>query len=392
MLLAGLGACADVTTAPDVVITDSAGVTMVFNSPNQLSGVAHWVLSSKPVRTLHSSDESDFAFFRVVAVLPLDGGGTAVLNAGTYEILLLNESGELLGSFGQEGDGPGEFRGPNSLLRLPADSLGVYDSEHKRFSVFSRNGLLGREFTLDPVPTGSAYERLLPIGAGDLAVFSDGGLGGGKEHGVFRAESESVLLDSDGGQKASYGNFPGSENFVGVGPGAGRVVFGAASYATTTGEVFVVGTGGLPEIRYYGPTGALSMIVRWPDHDRTVTSEQFEAYVEGALATLPESDRKQARRMLSGMPRSDTQPAYEELLSSEQGHIWIGDYRGPEMALPGSRSPQREWLVFDEHGTLIASVRTPAGFSPLTITGGEVLGVYVDDQGVESIRVYELIT
>jgi hypothetical protein len=61
------------------------------------------------------------------------------------------------------------------------------------------------------------------------------------------------------------------------------------------------------------------------------------------------------------------------------------------MALDGARSPQREWLVFDSLGALMARVSTPVGFRPLSVGAAEVIGVFVDELGVESIQVYEVI-
>ena len=167
--------------------------------------------------------------------------------------------------------------------------------------------------------------------------------------------------------------------------------FGAATFGAVVDSDLVVGTAESPELRFYGDDGSLHRIVRWPDHERRVTEGRIDEYMAAAEASLPEEARSQARAVLSKMPRSDHLPAFEDVLASPDGELWVGAYRGPEMALPGARSPSREWLVFDHDGQLEAKVTTPEGFQPLYVGSGEVIGVYVDDLGVESIRVYEVL-
>ena len=187
----------------------------------------------------------------------------------------------------------------------------------------------------------------------------------------------------------SFGDFPGAEVFVDQ--MAGMILFGANSYATVVGEELVVGTGKEPELRFYANDASLRRIVRWPDHDRRVTEERVEQYLVAAEAALPEAARPQARAMLARIPQSDSEPAYENILSAPDGELWVGEYRGPEMALPGARSPVREWMVLDDGGVLQARVSTPLGFQPLYVGQKEVIGVFVDEVGVESIQAYEVI-
>lgn len=377
--------CSEATPTVDVTRTDSAGVEIVANGPRRLAAIPEWHLSSSPSLEIQSTEEGEVVLFRVVGVTRTESGGVAVLNGGSNEVLLFDRHGQMVGRRGREGDGPGEFRALSSVIPLGGDSLAVYDGGHKRLSVFAPDGVLAREFTLDPMPEGSAYERLLPFPDHGFAVFTQGGLMGGSS-GVFRSMSESFAVDANGERTGSFGRFPGSENFITQ--FAGTVLFGANSYAAVVGDELVVGTADEPVLKFYSQDDGLRRVVRWPDHDRAVSEERFEQYLSTAEAALPEAARPQARAMLAEVPRSERQPAYEDVLATRGGRLWVGDYRGPEMALPGARSPARSWLVLDKDGTLVARVPTPEGFQLFYVARDEVIGVFVDDLGVESIRVY----
>lgn len=378
--------CSDREASDGVVVADSSGVAVVSNSQVQVSTAQEWRVGAVPSARAPSGP-GDLVLYQVHDVTRTGAGGIVVANRGSNQVLLFNAQGGFVGSRGREGDGPGEFRRLSSVLSLGGDSLGVYDSSHKRFSVFGPDGQLVREFTLD-TPGDSDYEKLFKLPDGGLAVFGNGGLRGGQA-GIFRSMAESFAVDRNGMRVGSFGTFPGAEVFVGR--MAGLVLFGANTFGAVVGEHLLVGTGEDPEVRLYGRDGHLKRIVRWPDRERGVTEERVAEYLAAAEATLPEAARSEARAMLAEIPRSDHQPAFEDVLVSPAGEVWVGEYRGPEMALPGARSPSREWLIFDPAGVLKARLRTPVGFQPLRVGTDEVVGVYVDEFGVESVVVYAVL-
>jgi hypothetical protein len=388
MLVTGIAClgCSEPSPSRGVVVQDSIGVAIVINNDQKLAATHEWHLGTTPSVSV-SSGEEGATLFQVLALTRSESGLIVVANGGTNEVLLFDGRGTFAGKRGREGDGPGEFRSLSSVLALGGDSLGVYDSRHKRLSVFDPDGELAREFTLDS-PGDSDYERLFLLADGGFAVFAQGGLRGGQS-GSFRSVAESFSIDRTGVRTGSFGGFPGAEVFISR--MAGLVLFGANTFGAVADEDLVVGTAKEPELRFYGRGGRLKRILRWPDHERRVTEERIEEYMAAAEASMPDAARPQARAMLAEIPRSDQQPAFEDVLSSPSGEIWIGEYRGPEMALPGARSPSRGWLIFDREGVLTASVKTPMGFQPLYVGVSEVIGVSMDELGVESIEAYEVL-
>lgn len=381
----GLLGCSESAPSGDVMAVDSAGVSVVTNGEQQVARAARWRLGSSPALWVRSEDNG-VTLFEVTALAPTGSGRIAVLNRGTDEVLLFDGQGRYVARHGGEGDGPGEFRSLSSVLPLSGDSLGVYDSGHKRMSIFGPDGRLGREFTLSGVD--GDFEKVFALPGGGFAVFAQSGMRDATP-GVFRPVSESFSIDPEGARNGSFGDFPGAELFIGR--VAGMVLFGANSYAALVGDELVVGTATGPELTFHGNDAKLRRIVRWPDHDRRVTDQRVEEFIATAEAALPEAARARAREIFREVPRSETYPAFEDVLASPEGELWVGEYRGPEMVLPGARSPERDWLVFDSRGVAVGRVTTPAGFQPLHVATNEVLGVYVDEVGVESIQVYDVL-
>lgn len=71
-------------------------------------------------------DEDDDLFFGLVpAAVPAPDGGVYVLDAQLSTVYHLDATGELVGTLGREGEGPGEFRFAGTLVPLPDGTLGV---------------------------------------------------------------------------------------------------------------------------------------------------------------------------------------------------------------------------------------------------------------------------
>jgi hypothetical protein len=85
---------------------------------------------------------------------------------------------------------------------------------------------------------------------------------------------------------------------------------------------------------------------------------------------------------------SEEVPAYGALLASEEETIWVGPHQGPEVTNFDMPPAAGRWLLFRSDGILVATVEAPEGFEPLSIRGDQVFGVFVNEMGVESVRVY----
>lgn len=403
LLLAALGACGGSSAASrrdTVRAADSAGVRIVTNLSGSIDSADVWFLSDTPVAGFGSEPDGDVTLSDVTAVRPLGDGRVAVGMNRPPRVLLLGPGGRAPTRIGEAGKGPGEFTRVSSVLPLGVDSLAVWDPDRRRMSVFTAEGAFVREADLSEVAPGpppdvsatSGTSRILPTASGSLVVFGLGIFDG--RRGVKRPEVPSYRVTPAGRELASYGPIPGLETYLGPRGGA-WVVFGASTSAATLGDAFVVGTARAPEFRVYAPSGDLEKIVRWPDHDRSVSGRlvsEWSDFVDARLASVPEGRRARLRKLLGELPRADAFPAYGTLLASDAGRVWVGEYPG-QLALPGilpgsARMPELGWLVFDSAGAIVAGLHTPRGFDPRAVRGDRVWGVFTDRLGVESVRAY----
>lgn len=107
-----------------------------------------WALAPAPIVEVGSGASPDVALFRVVAVTPLAGDRVAIGMTAPPQVLVANPDGTRAATLGREGDGPGEFSGVRSLVRIEPDSLAVWDPERRRISVFTEDGRFQREVAL----------------------------------------------------------------------------------------------------------------------------------------------------------------------------------------------------------------------------------------------------
>ncbi len=84
-------------------------------------------------------------------IVLLEVGPVCVIDTYWYRVVCTDPGGESF-TFGNEGEGPGEFTDPREILRGPAGKIGVVDGRMQRLSVFSR---LGEFLTSTPgIPRG----------------------------------------------------------------------------------------------------------------------------------------------------------------------------------------------------------------------------------------------
>lgn len=378
-----LSGCGGESSEGRVSAVDSAGIQIIANQRS---------FPEVPLDTLSSDfvlEISDEALYQVTGIQPLPGGRLAVGVNGDGSVLLYDTAGERISSLGRKGDGPGEFKSVGSLVPFPGDSLGVYDAQARRFTVFPLDSGEPRVVSFSEIVPGRGWARVRPLSAG-LVLVGEAGLGDGTEQGVYRNKEESYRIDADGQVLSNYGQFPGLEAFTGN-LMIGRAPFGAMLATATWKDQFIVGTGDKPELRFFGPDGQVTRIIRWADTDRTVTQERINRYIEFLLEQVPPEQGTMMRDRLEEIPYPPEMPAYSDVLVSPGGVIWVGEYLGPEAEMPMSLSSvTRRWVVFDPNGAMEERIETPVGFIPMSLGEDLVWGIYRNDLDVESVRAYRV--
>ncbi len=88
----------------------------------------------------------------------IDENTACVIVSYVYEVQCLSRSGDLVGAFGGQGDGPGEFRFPRAVVRALDQTVGVLDPLSSRATIFTTTGEVVTE-----VPLPEVFEPVSPI-------------------------------------------------------------------------------------------------------------------------------------------------------------------------------------------------------------------------------------
>ena len=143
-ILAVLSACTGgESSQTQVTRTDSAGLEIVESSGEDL--LLDWTF--EPVLTLGGADSGPESFYRLrEETLALGNTGQIfVLDPGNLRIHVFDPEGTHLTTFGGEGQGPGEFQYPGSLVLSETGDLVVFDVRRRSILSFNEHGAFSGE-------------------------------------------------------------------------------------------------------------------------------------------------------------------------------------------------------------------------------------------------------
>lgn len=379
LLLIG-SACAGGDAPQHFATRDSAGVSIATSRLPVWSTTGGFNVLPDPVLEVGGEGRgAGHTLSGVVAAFRLGDGRLAVADAGSSELRVFDAQGSLTAAFGRAGEGPGEMRALSRVFLLPGDSLLVSDSQLRRLTVFSADGVL---------------QRTAPLAAGDnaaspVALLADNTLlarpgfsfHGGQASGVHRDSVTLARYALDGTVLGTAGRHPGPELFVfsdGGATMAGRRTFGKDSHVAAAGDSYWFGSADDLSLRLHAADGRLLRIVRTHRPLRRVTSADIDRVIASAGA-----DDVLMRRMLAAAPPPDFFPAYQQVVADSDGFVWVREYAEGD-------APSAQWQVFDPDGRWLGKVTLPVPLTVTQITHDEIVGVWRDDLDVEHVRVYRL--
>lgn len=382
--------CARASDPPQVQVTDSAGVALVTSTDSAWTPDSRWRISSEPVLEVGSAgNPHGVELFAVVDVARLQGGELVVLEGDAGRVGVYSGDGALLGSFGGSGGGPREFGRLVGVEVLPGDTLLLWDRGRTAVSWVLPDGTFLRTRRLEPLPEVPIQEPFhLPDGSllvQTIPAFQ--GVLEGDEPGVSRGTSPLLRYPPGEGAPDTVGVFPGLER--GILRVQGRNLLGPAPFPRALsvgvrGSEILVGTAETEEVRILGPEGRLRSIVRFPGPDRTLTAADREWYAD-RLGALAGSDQERAMlpAVVEALPFPATLPPYTGLLVGADGTVLlrVGRHFPPA-------SPSTQWRVLSREGALLGTLDLPRGLELLDVGEDHLLGVFRDELGIESVRVY----
>ncbi len=388
-------ACALFTTActaggaTDVAVIerDSAGVR-IAESPGDDAAVPQWQLEAPRVSIGVLEGEAAYQFDGVRASM-LHGDRIIVLNGGSQELRYFDLEGQHVRTVGRKGGGPGEFEGATWIGRHAGDSIAVYDSRHRRISMFDREGNLGRSITPE-FSFGSIAGRLAD---GSYIIRPSIFIGPDSEMrmGLQRQDVGVLRVSPDGQTVDTLAIYPGSEAVMdGGGTGQQRWIsirtlpFGRSTQMAAADSVVYVGTSDAWAIDVLDGQGTLRRSIRRLRELPLVTPEMIERYRESQLASITnENARRESERFYATVDYPERLPAHGALQVDEDGNLWVQDYLI-------SRSDSLRWSVFDPAGRLTGRVAMPPRMTVHQVGHDFVLGRVQDDLDVEHVVLFGL--
>jgi hypothetical protein len=382
-----LGACTgDTGQRSRAVVRDSAGIRIVENTAPLWQEGEEWYLGAEPSVDIGGGGTDEDLLFRVEGALRLSDGRIVISNGGSNEIRFYDDRGGFVKSTGRQGEGPGEFTRLGPIDRIRGDSLAVTGWGLNRQSVFDSNGDLAR--TVGYQPTTDIARPVL------LGTFDDGSalIHGGSDYdgplsGLVRAQANLFRFDSEGSPANQMGVFPESEAFYRQGQNFISLVnlpFARRSVRLVVGDHFYFAHTARYEVQTYGTDGVLQMLVRKHHELSSVTAGDKESLLQQRLEGRDVDARRTIEREFRDLPIPETKPAFGgEMRVDATRHLWVLELN--------DTGADPSWSVFDTDGVWLGVVTLPSRFTPMDIGTDYVLGLWRDADGVEHVRMYELI-
>lgn len=380
----------DMVMTRDTVITHEGSDVdvQIVESAAELTDIPAWRVDAAPEMNIGALDApQQVALFRVTGAYRLADGRVAVADGGSSEIKVFASDGALAQTIGGQGDGPGEFRQMTFFGRLPGDSLAVWDMGQARLTVFTPAGERARDIRIGATPESPQSSVIGMFGDGTLLSRGFVNLGGRVPDGLERNETEALHLAADGTLLDSIGSVTGSETFFRAFDGGFSFYtppFGRTTEVIAAGSRLYIADSERPEIRVLTPDGTPVRLVRWEQRPREITAADLDRAREAALESVSADRRPDIERMYAGMPTREAMPAFSRVRVDRDGGMWVQLYRTEW------DEGMSTWLVFDDGGSLSASIDLPAEFTPTDIGDDWILGLERDALDIEFVRLYTL--
>jgi hypothetical protein len=385
----------DAADAVVVSVEDSSGVEIVTNRGDGWGPGDAWRL--EPDLQVGELD-GPLAFGRIAWVGPGPGGGMLVLDGQSHLVHVFDSVGTSVGSFGGEGEGPGEFRRPAAVTLLSDGRLAVAQ---------------GFPPVLHWLTSGGDYlsSTRLPIARDEAGTRTAGAFGiwqvtpAGQvfvqvqviDPGADDGEMPVVLMEVDPAGKLSPDTIAGWTWNAGFGDEAIRVFEPVHTWMPGSDGMVVVSAGSPYEIQWHYPAVGLQRVVRRVVEGARVTDRHRQRAIEDMREGMSAGGASEGMvdDMLDRVEFESTVPEVLRVWVSEpDGGLWIGVHDPDLFAIEpdGSISGWTNALdVFESGGRYLGRIPLPVGFTLRVVTEDALYGMWEDELEVPFARRYRLV-
>lgn len=394
LLLIGCGGEAERPAAP-VAVADTVDGIPRLTWPEAPAQELAWTLDTVVVIGGFEQEGNDYQFDQV-SPGGVDGdaqGRLFVLDGAGKRVLGYDPAGQLLGTWGREGGGPGELNAPSGLAVGPGDSLWVVDRGNRRVTLFP----FDPAGTPADIPLSDESSGL----GGELAITPDGLYGVAMIFSFSPGEEVEypprllIHLRRDGEIADTTWTSP-PPKFDRVELTSGNQVAVMLTQRTFSPGFhwerfsdgsFVVAQGAEYELSFLAPDGSERLRVRREPPARLTTEEDRQRARDEARDQAEESTspfvRQSIDERIDKMTFDDRIPRITGLAVDGQDRLWVG----VSDALPGETA---RIDVYGRDGTLVGEIRQPTVFPTVFYGEGRAAVLDSDELDVQRVLVFQL--
>jgi hypothetical protein len=320
-------------------------------------------------------------------VVPQGGRGTPVIR-------VFAPDGSFSRSLGGPGEGPGEFKALQQAWNR-GDTIEAWDGRQSRLTRFLPDGAV-ETIRLMEGPLGP--KAALPGTFGEGWAFSrvEAAPPGERDQmGVYR------FLRS-GEYAGRIGSLQGMLRFEVPDIGSDAAPLSPKWLMALQKDRVFLGESLTPRIAVVDTLGDTLRVISWTPDPSPPVEEALGAVIDSAVASVPYEGYKAylARTPLGVRGFYEAAPIPEKLsvawgmIVDSEGFVWIRPYEPLRhaAALGGLSRAGRggTWVVFSPSGDRVGQVAIPDDLEPIQITRDAVVGIRIDELGVQYVRVYAL--
>jgi hypothetical protein len=136
--------------------------------------------------------------------------------------------------------------------------------------------------------------------------------------------------------------------------------------------------------------------VRRPWTPEILSEEVKETWRGWRRSAFPENVEPFVEETLEREPMADHLPAFEEVLVSRDGYLWVQEQfplaeQTPETWERGYPEGRSSWSVFGPNGRWLGTVLMPEALRVTEIGSDYVLGVWKDELDVSFVRLHRIV-